>query len=47
MENTFCCSLNKNALREVIIKIRLERVDTKEEIIVEALLDSKVIGIIT
>ena len=29
MENTFCCSLNEDALREVIIKISLERVDTE------------------
>jgi len=44
---TFCYSLNENALREVIIMIRLERVDIKEEIIVEVLLNSKVIDIIT
>jgi len=44
---TFFYSLNENALREVIIMIRLERVDIKEEIIVEVLLNSKVIDIIT
>jgi len=27
-------------LREVTVKIRLERIDTQEEVIVEALLDS-------
>ena len=41
MDSRFCCDLNnKKLLREVIVKIRLERIDTQEEIIVEVLLDS-------
>ena len=40
-ENTSCCNLNnKNILREVIVKIRLEIIDIQEEVIIEALLDS-------
>ena len=31
-------------LREVTVRIGLERIDTQEEVIVEALLDSKAIG---
>ena len=43
VDNTSICNLNhKNMLREVMVKIRLERIDTQEEVIVEALLDSKV-----
>ena len=33
---------NRDMLREVTIKIRLERIDTQEEVIVEVLLDSGV-----
>jgi len=33
-------------LREVIVKISLERTDTQEGIIVEALLDSGVMGLV-
>jgi len=33
-------------LREVMVKIGLERIDTQEGIIVEALLDSKAIGLV-
>jgi len=47
MENTFCYSLNEDVLREMITMIKLERVDIKEEIIVEALLNSKIIGVMT
>jgi len=40
-ENTSCYNLNnRNILREVIVKIRLERIDIQEEVIIEALLDS-------
>ena len=43
MENTFCCNLdNGNMLREVTVKISLERIDTQEEVAVEALLNSEV-----
>jgi len=33
-------------LREVIVKIRLERIDIQERVIVEALLDSRVTGLV-
>jgi len=33
-------------LREVIVKIKLERIDTQKGITVEALLDSKAIGLL-
>jgi len=37
MDNTFCCDLNnRNMLREVIVKIGLEKIDTQEEVIVKA-----------
>ena len=42
IENTSCYNLNnENILREVIVKIGLERIDMQEEIIVEILLNSK------
>ena len=41
MEYTFCCNLNnRDMLREVTVKIGLERIDMQEEVMVEALLDS-------
>jgi len=41
------CNLNKeNLLREVTVKIGLERIDTQEGITVEALLDSGVTGLV-
>ena len=41
MDNTFCCNLNKEErLREVTVKIGLERVDTQERVTVEVLLYS-------
>jgi len=41
VENTSICSLdNRDMLREVTVKIGLERIDIQEEITVEALLDS-------
>ena len=46
-ENTRACNLDKgNLLREVIVKIGLERIDTQEEITVEALLDSGTTGLV-
>ena len=40
-DNTSMCNLDKeNLLREVTVKIGLERIDMQEGIIVEALLDS-------
>ena len=46
MDNTSFCSLNKNTLRKVIVKIRLERIDTQEGMMVEALLDSGTTGLV-
>ena len=33
-------------LREITVKIRLERIDTQKGVTVEALLDSEVIGLV-
>jgi len=47
IQNTFYCNLNNgNILREVTVKIRLERIDIQEEIMVEALLDSRAIRLV-
>jgi len=41
MKNISCCNLNNsNMLREVTVKIRLERIDTHKGVIIEILLDS-------
>ena len=41
MKNISCCNLNNsNMLREVTVKIRLERIDTYKGVIIEILLDS-------
>ena len=41
MDNTSCCYLNnRDMLREVMMKIGLERIDTQEGVTVEILLDS-------
>ena len=45
--NTSYCNLDKrDILREVIVKIGLERIDTQEEVIVEALLNSSATGLV-
>ena len=47
VDNTFCCSLdNRNILREVTVKIKLERIDMQEEVTVKALLNSGVIRLV-
>jgi len=47
VENTSTCNLNKgDLLREVTVKIGLERIDTQEGITVEALLDSGATGLV-
>ena len=46
MDNTFYCNLNGNTLREVIVKIRLERINMQEKITMEALLDSRAISLV-
>jgi len=46
-DNTSMCNLDKgDLLREVTVKIGLERIDMQEGIIVEALLDSGVMGLV-
>jgi len=48
IDNTSCCSLNNgDLLREVTVKIGLEKIDTQERITVEALLDSGATGLVT
>jgi len=47
VENTSTCDLNKeDLLKEVTVKIGLERIDTQEGITVEALLDSGATGLV-
>jgi len=47
MDNIAGCDLkNKRALREVTVKIGLERIDMQKGITVEALLDSGVMGLV-
>ena len=47
IENIFYCNLdNKDILREVTVKIGLEKIDTQEEAVVEALLNNKVIRLV-
>jgi len=47
VENTSTCDLNKgDLLREVTVKIGLERIDIQEGITVEALLDSGTTGLV-
>jgi len=47
MENKFCYNLDSGyMLREVIVKIRLERINSQKEAIVEVLLDSSVIKLV-
>ena len=46
-DKTFCCNLNNgDMLREVIVKIGLERIDMQERITVKALLDSSMTGLV-
>ena len=46
-DNTSCCNLdNENILREVIVRIGLERIDIQEGVTVEALLDSGATGLV-
>ena len=47
IENISYCDLdNEDMLREVTVKIGLERIDTQEGVIVEALLDSNTIKLV-
>jgi len=46
-DNISCYNLdNKNMLRELIVKIKLEIIDTQEEITLEALLNSRATGLV-
>ena len=47
IENISCCNIdNGDMLREVMVKIGLERIDTQERVTVEALLDSGATGLV-
>ena len=47
MDNISCCEpKNKELLREVMVKIGLERINTQKGVIVEALLDSRAMGLV-
>jgi len=47
MENTSYCNLNNgDMLREMIVKIGLERIDMQEGVTVEALLNSRATGLV-
>jgi len=47
IDNTFCCDLNNgDMLREVTVKIGLERIDIQEGVMVEALLDSETMELV-
>jgi len=47
IDNTSCCNLdNRDMLREVMVKIGLERIDTQEGVTVEALLNSGTTGLV-
>ena len=43
---SYCNQDNRDMLRKVTIKIRLERIDTQEEVIVKVLLDSGATGLV-
>jgi len=46
-DNIFYCNLdNRDMLREVTVKIGLERIDAQEGVIVKALLNSGVMGLV-
>jgi len=46
-DNTSCCNLdNGDMLREVTMKIGLERIDIQEGVMVEVLLDSRATGLV-
>lgn len=47
VNNIFCYNLkNRDMLRKVMVKIRLERIDIQEKTIVEAFLDSRTISLV-
>jgi len=46
MDNMSKCDSNEDLLREVIVKIGLERINTQEEVTVETLLNNEAIGLV-
>ena len=46
VDNIFCCNLNKDMLREVMVKIGLEKIDMQERVTVETFLDSSITGLV-
>ena len=47
IENIFYYNLNnRDILREMIVKIGLERIDMQEKVTVETLLDSRAMGLV-
>ena len=47
MDNISCCNLDKgDLLREAIVKIGLEQINTQKRVTVEALLDSRAMGLV-
>ena len=47
IDNIFCYNLNnKDILKEVTVKISLERIDTQKEVTVEMLLDSSITNLV-
>ena len=46
VNNISCYNLNRNMLREVTVIIGLERINTQERVIVEVLLNSRIIELV-
>ena len=47
VNNTSSCNLNNgDTLREVMVKIGLERINTQEGVIIKVLLDSRAMGLV-
>ena len=47
MDNESCCNINNgNMLREIIVKIELERINTQEGVNVEVLLNNRMMGLV-
>ena len=46
MDNIFYYNFNGNILKEVIVKIKLERIDIQKGVIVKILLDSNTIKLV-
>ena len=46
IDNKFYCSNNRNMLKEVIVKIGPKKIDIQKEVIVEILLNGKIIRLV-